>query len=267
MSVERRTLLKTTAAGAAVGGPFAGIVAMSRSRRRPTAPPDPGALVPIPDERDGAVRLHLPKGFKYRSFHDTEAPVTLTDGTALPGRHDGMGAFDGPRRSVILVRNHELNNPPPPRRAPLPPYTHFGPGRPYDEAAGGGTTTIQVTPDRRGDPVVHQPQRHDDELLRRPDAVGRLDHLRGDRERPRRQSGLHRRLERAAQEAARLRLRGAGQPPARPRPVQPQADHPRRPVRARGGVVRPEGRPPLPDRGQLRVPVRLLPLPRRRGTR
>ncbi len=147
MSVERRTLLKSTAAGAAVGGPFAGIVAMSAESAEAAAPPNPGALVPLPDERDGAVRLHLPKGFKYRSFHDTEAPITLTDGTALPGRHDGMGAFDGPRKSVILVRNHELNNPPPPTPpAPLPPYTHFGPGRPYDEAAGGGTTTIQVTP-------------------------------------------------------------------------------------------------------------------------
>ena len=146
MSVERRTLLKSTAAGAAVGGPFAGIVAMSAESAEAAAPPNPGALVPIPDERDGAVRLHLPKGFKYRSFHDTEAPITLTDGTALPGRHDGMGAFDGPRRSVILVRNHELNNPPPPAAGAAPPYTHFGPGTPYDEAAGGGTTTIQVTP-------------------------------------------------------------------------------------------------------------------------
>ena len=94
MSVERRTLLKTTAAGA-VGGPFAGLVAMPAEAHKP---PNPGALVPIADERDGEVRLHLPEGFRYRSFHDTETPVVLTDGTALPGRHDGMGAFDGPRK-------------------------------------------------------------------------------------------------------------------------------------------------------------------------
>ena len=50
-----------------------------------------------------------------------------------------MGAFDGPRRSVILVRNHEING------AVAP----FGPGTPYDSAAGGGTTTIQVTPPAR----------------------------------------------------------------------------------------------------------------------
>jgi uncharacterized protein len=135
MTIERRTLLKTTA-GAAVGGPFAGLVAMPAGAHDP---PSPGALVPIPDERDGKVRLHLPKHFRYRSFHDTEMSVTLTDGTALPGRHDGMGAFRGPKHSVILVRNHELNNPGP----------AFGPGEPYDPMAQGGTTTVQVTPTGR----------------------------------------------------------------------------------------------------------------------
>ncbi len=132
MSIERRTLLRTTA-GAAVGGPFAGLVAMPANAHQP---PRPGALVPIADERDGKVRLHLPKGFRYRSFHDTESPVVLTDGTALPGRHDGMGAFRGPRNSVVLVRNHEVNSPGP----------AFGTGTPYDPQARGGTTTVQVTP-------------------------------------------------------------------------------------------------------------------------
>ncbi len=131
-AVERRTLLKTTA-GAAVGGPFAGLVARSAGAH---VPPARAGLFPVADERDGTVRLHLPKGFRYRSFHDTEMPVTLTDGTALPGRHDGMGAFRGPGRSVLLVRNHEVNNPGP----------AFGPGTPYDAQARGGTTTIQVTP-------------------------------------------------------------------------------------------------------------------------
>ena len=77
MSVDRRTLLKTTAAGAAVGGPFAGLVAMPADAH---TPPDPGALVPIPDERDGAVRLWLHEGFKYRSFHDTELRSRSTTG-------------------------------------------------------------------------------------------------------------------------------------------------------------------------------------------
>ena len=130
MSLDRRTLLRTTAA-AGLAGPFAGLVATpAEARRSPRA----SALVPIPDKRDGQVRLHLPRGFHYRSFHDTESPVVLDDGTRLPGRHDGMGAFRGPDGSTVLVRNHEVNN----------PVGAFGPGTPYDPAAGGGTTTIQV---------------------------------------------------------------------------------------------------------------------------
>ena len=62
--------------------------------------------------------------------------MTLTDGTALPGRHDGMGAFKGPGGTVLLVRNHEVNGARARRSAP---------GEPYDAMAGGGTTTIQVT--------------------------------------------------------------------------------------------------------------------------
>jgi secreted PhoX family phosphatase len=131
-SVDRRTILKSTAAVAAAG-PFAGLVAApGEARRAPSA----AALVPVPDERDGKVRLHLPEFFRYRSFHDTEQTVTLSDGTVLPGRHDGMGAFKGPGGTVVLVRNHEVNN-------PLPA---FGPRDPYDEMAGGGTTTVHVTP-------------------------------------------------------------------------------------------------------------------------
>ena len=106
MSVDRRTVLKTSAAIAAAG-PFAGLLAAPAEAR---TPPRTAALVPVADARDGKVRLWLPEGFEYRSFHDTEQPVTLTDGTALPGRHDGMGAFKGPGGTVLLVRNHEVNN-------------------------------------------------------------------------------------------------------------------------------------------------------------
>ena len=131
MAVERRTVLKSTAAVAAAG-PFAGLIATPAQAQ---SAPSAANLVPVPDERDDVVRLHLPEGFRYRSFHDTETPVTLTDGTRLPGRHDGMGAFEGPGGTVLLVRNHEINNPSP----------AFGPGRPYDRMGGGGTTTVQVT--------------------------------------------------------------------------------------------------------------------------
>ena len=98
----------------------------------------------IADRRDGIVRLWLPPGFKYRSFHDTDGPpVVLPDGTTLPGRHDGMAAFRARDGNVWLVRNHELNNPTPPAANP---QDAFGPGRPYDAHGLGGTTTTLVTP-------------------------------------------------------------------------------------------------------------------------
>jgi len=137
VDLQRRTALKGGAAALAAlaGGPFAGLVA-SPAVAGPQAPHR--KLRAIPDLRDGAVRLHLPEGFQYRSFHDTEFPVILSDGTTLPGRHDGMGAFPGPDGNVILVRNHEITH--------STTATAFGPGTPYDAKAGAGTTTMEVTP-------------------------------------------------------------------------------------------------------------------------
>jgi uncharacterized protein len=135
VDLQRRSVLRGAAAagGALVAGPFAGFAARADAHGRPPAQRPP--LGPIADERDGAVRLWLPPGFKYRSFHDTETPVTLDDGTVLPGRHDGMAAFRGPRGNYILVRNHEVNGATP----------AFGPGTPYDPMGPGGTTTVEVT--------------------------------------------------------------------------------------------------------------------------
>jgi hypothetical protein len=147
--LHRRTILRGAAAaagGALVGGPFAGFAAQAAHAEGPGAARHPGGrppvtrptLGPVPDQRDGAVRLWLPQGFAYRSFHDTTNPVTLDDGTRLPGRHDGMGAFRGRGGTVRLVRNHELNGS---GRA-------FGdPAHVYDPAAPGGTTTVEVTRD------------------------------------------------------------------------------------------------------------------------
>ena len=248
MSIERRTFLRGSAAvagGMLAGGPFQGFVA-----REAVAAPQGSApfraLRAIPDQRDGKVRLHLPEGFKYRSFHDTEFPVVLDDGTNLPGRHDGMGAFQRRNGNIVLVRNHEVNNPGAP----------FGPGTPYDTMAQSGTTTVEVT---RFGQVVNAYTSLNGTMMNcsggvmpwgswitceetvngpdvGPDFTGALEHR--------------------ADQTARFRLRGSG-----PRPVRPRADHPRRPVRPRGRLVRPARRVPLPDRGQLRVPIRVLPLP------
>ena len=134
--IDRRRFLAGSAAavgGAAVAGPFAGFLA------GPAAAADPPVLGPVPDERDAKVRLWLPPGFHYRSFHDTDTvqPVVLDDGTILPGRHDGMAAFAGPDGNYVLVRNHEVNN-------PVPAFGDAS--KAYDAMAGGGTTTTVVSP-------------------------------------------------------------------------------------------------------------------------
>lgn len=135
-AVDRRAFLQrvAVATGGAALWPFADVVA---------GPAQASAgfrtLGPVEDLRDGKVRLHLPEGFEYRSFHDNDGPpVVLHDGTRLPGRHDGMAAFPGPEGKIWLVRNHEVNGPAP----------AFGPGTPYDAGTAGGTTTALV--DGRG---------------------------------------------------------------------------------------------------------------------
>lgn len=148
--IDRRTVLRGTAAAAgavALGGPFAGLVAAPANA---LGAPAFRALRPTPDLRDGKARLHLPEGFSYRSFHDTEQTVMLDDDTKLPGRHDGMAAFDGPDGEIVLVRNHEVNNPASGSSAgaafgPIGPWT-------YDPKAQGGCTTIVVS--RHGE--VHE---------------------------------------------------------------------------------------------------------------
>jgi hypothetical protein len=131
-----------TTGGVLVSGPLQTLLADVVS-----ASPD-GPLAAVADLRDGIVRLHLRPGFQYRSFHDTDLltgapPITLDDGTLLPGRHDGMAAFAGPDGNVWLIRNHEQNNPAPGQPNP---QNAFGPLDPYDAHGLGGTTTSLVTP-------------------------------------------------------------------------------------------------------------------------
>ena len=157
-TIDRRLFLKGAAAttgGVLVGGSLQAMLASVAS----AAPPERfRVLGPVADLRDGVVRLHLPPGFKYRSFHDTDTapdtippapddprpPVFLDDGTRLPGRHDGMAAFAGPNGNIWLIRNHEINNPP--LNAPNP-QNAFGPvDQAYDAHGLGGTTSTLVTP-------------------------------------------------------------------------------------------------------------------------
>lgn len=140
--IDRRSFLKGAAAagGAAAlsGGPFAGFIARAMAANNTV---DLGPLEPVADLRDGKVRLHLPRGLRYRSFHDTDLPpgappITLDDDSVLRGRHDGMGAFVGTAGDQVLIRNHEING----FGAAL-----GGDGPVYDTMAQGGCTTTIVS--------------------------------------------------------------------------------------------------------------------------
>ena len=133
-ALDRRTFLRRSLAAAALGPVLMDPLRLGTAA---AAKPDFHALGPVPDLRDGQVRLHLPRGFRYRSFHDTESPVFIDGGaTALPGRHDGMAAFAAPGGNVWLVRNHEVNG----------PGAAIGVGTPYDSMARALTSTVLVTP-------------------------------------------------------------------------------------------------------------------------
>jgi uncharacterized protein len=140
--VDRRRFISTVVAGFA--GPFGGVACAGAQGGVKPAPSGYGPLRPVRDLRDGKVRLHLPEGFKYRSF--SAAGEKFSDGSTVPGRHDGMAAFSGPGGSTILIRNHEVNG----------PVGAFGDkDRAYDPMAGGGTSTLHVT--RYGEVIKSAP--------------------------------------------------------------------------------------------------------------
>lgn len=88
----------------------------------------------------GVPLMTLPEGFRYWVISWTGRP--MSDGSRVPGDHDGMAAFRGPKGTTILVRNHELSN----------RESKFGDNAgvvvadalKYDTWCNGGTTTLIV---------------------------------------------------------------------------------------------------------------------------
>ncbi|MBW4445865.1 MAG: PhoX family protein [Spirirestis rafaelensis WJT71-NPBG6] len=134
MAFSRRqffTLAGTTAATLVVGDTLKAVYAKA-AQGKSLRGLGYGPLKPDPDNL-----LDLPNGFNYRAFSRTGD--IMADGNPVPGGHDGMAAFAGPNRSVILVRNHELS----------PNSSTEVIGQKYDELCNGGTTTLIVGPNRK----------------------------------------------------------------------------------------------------------------------
>ena len=157
-TVHRRSFLQGAlgvGAGLALAGPFSALAARAAAAapaggpghghghgpghgHRPPGRPGDGGYGPLHPPRGhttGVGLIQLPRGGEYMTFGWCND--RMSDGTPTPSLHDGMAAFRRGRH-VHLVRNHEQGA-----------GTPFAPdGAVYDQAAGGGTTTLVFDPHR-----------------------------------------------------------------------------------------------------------------------
>lgn len=96
-----------------------------------------GELVPTAAKNTGETFLALPKGFEYKVFGKVQS--AMADGNATPPAHDGMASFKI-KNELRLIRNHEITG------GRVPKTGAAIGANPYDEGAGGGTTTLIVNP-------------------------------------------------------------------------------------------------------------------------
>ena len=98
MPTRRSFLLHTSSI--ALG--FSGLQRLSARDMKSTGAWGHGPLLKDPDRI-----LDLPDRFSYQII--SREGETMSDGLFLPGSPDGMAAFPGKGKEVILVRNHEIN--------------------------------------------------------------------------------------------------------------------------------------------------------------
>lgn len=145
---RRNFLFNAIAAGGAAGLSFGGFTrraeALSEARNlasfRATGF---GDLAPAAAQNTGETYLALPKGFEYKVLGKVGG--AMTDGRPTPRAHDAMATFRV-KGDLRIVRNHEINDLVPKEAAAI------GAGNHYDEAAGGGTTTLVI--DRKTREIV-----------------------------------------------------------------------------------------------------------------
>ncbi len=97
VSTTRREFIKSAAA-ATLG--FRGLQSLMAADRHSRV----AAVGPL--LKDPAGLLDLPSGFEYHIVSRTGQE--MDDGLLVPGKPDGMAAFNGPDGKTVIVRNHEL---------------------------------------------------------------------------------------------------------------------------------------------------------------
>lgn len=147
-SSRREFLRRATSAGTAalLAPSLAGLIARidgppARAPRR--AGPGTGGYGAL---RDAGPELALPAGFTYWVLSENNRP--MSDGRPTPGAFDGMAAFPLPNGNIRLIRNHENRDPADISRL------KGDPARCYDPRAGGGTTSLEVRINDRGEPEL-----------------------------------------------------------------------------------------------------------------
>lgn len=104
LNISRRQFLSygaVAAASAAVGFGFSGVSKKLKNHIPGLKPDPPYRFKPTRNQL-----LDLPDGFVAHAFSRTGEK--MDDGLWVPGKHDGMAAFPGPKGKTVLIRNHEL---------------------------------------------------------------------------------------------------------------------------------------------------------------
>ena len=104
--INRRGFLAGSASLVAVLGALQSRRAAATTRESRFVPSPYGPLRPARDLETGLSLIYLPEGFEYRTYSWTGD--AMTDGSATPGAHDGMGVVasrtvDGETETTLVV--------------------------------------------------------------------------------------------------------------------------------------------------------------------
>ena len=162
--ISRRSFVRASCVAVTVGGGLTALGACEAQGGLAERIEGYGSLVPM-----GA--LALPRGFSYKEISRQGDP--MTDGNLTPGIFDGMGAFPGPDGSTVLIRNHENRR----RAGEIPVIVPADDRYDQDPTYIAGNTKLVVDREPERDRELRHPRWHGQQLCRRTDALGILDHL------------------------------------------------------------------------------------------